>query len=262
MENEIRYILNEDIYAQIPKGIKSVTFQRLFTILRKSLHVKYTRKIHIDSILKKCKGKFFKAINDCIRKCLKIYIKKVPQCYITNISIEYNKLFFEFNINDLYNYFNLMPFPLETILNNYCIKGKEAYVKYIFMSKINTLYSFYIQSKRYKKEIELMKKQKDIKVVLLYQFVSVNFINYYYYSKPHTHFKKYQNFELNNYENNFIINNKIINNNISNINDIKNKNENNNANCNLKEKDSSKIQETKKKQFYKIVFFNGKNSIN
>ena len=164
MENEIRYTLNKDICNVIPKGFKWVTFQRIFTILRKSLLIKHTRKTHTDSILKKCKGKFFKAINDCIKKCLKIYIKRLPRNYITNISIEYNKKFFEFNIIDLYNYFDLMPFPLETILKKYCIKGKEAYVKYIFMSKINTLYSFYIQSKRYKKEIVSMKKQKILKL--------------------------------------------------------------------------------------------------
>ena len=133
MENDIRYIISKDICCEIPVEYKSMTFQRLFTFLRKSLHVKYTRKIHIDSILKKCKGKFFKAVNNCIRKCLKIYIKKLPQGYITNISIEYNKRFFDFTINDLYTYFSLMPYPMETILQkNYCIKGKETYFKYIF----------------------------------------------------------------------------------------------------------------------------------
>ena len=116
MENEIRYTINKDICIEIPKEMKSMTFQGFFTFLRKSLQIKYTRRIHIDSILKKCKGKFFKAINDCLRKCLKINIKKLPQSYITNISIEYNKNFFDFTINDLYNYFNLMPYPMDTIL--------------------------------------------------------------------------------------------------------------------------------------------------
>ena len=116
--------------------MKAITFQGFFTFLRKSLQIKYTRRIHIDSILKKCKGKFFKAINDCLRKCLKINIKKLPQSYITNISIEYNKNFFDFSINDLYNYFNLMSYPMDTILQkNFCIKGKEHILNIFFYLK-------------------------------------------------------------------------------------------------------------------------------
>ena len=245
MENEVKYILNKDIYAELPKEMKSMTFQGFFTFLRKSLQIKYTRRIHIDSILKKCKGKFFKAINDCLKKCLKINIKKLPQAYITNISIEYNKRFFDFTINDLYTYFNLMPYPMETILQkNYCVKGKENYFKYIFLSKMNALYSFYIQSNRYKKEIEIMKKQKGIKMVLLYEFVSENFVNYYYYSKPHV--KKNRNNEVNNCDNNFIINNNIINNNIYNINNIENNKEKDNLNINYKENNSCQMKEVKK----------------
>ena len=250
MENEIRYTINKDICIEIPKEMKSMTFQGFFTFLRKSLQIKYTRRIHIDSILKKCKGKFFKAINDCLRKCLKINIKKLPQSYITNISIEYNKNFFDFTINDLYNYFNLMPYPMDTILQkNFCIKGKETYFKYIFLSKINTLYSFYIQSNRYKKEIESMKKSKGIKMVFLYQFVAENFVNYYYYSKPHI--KKNRNSESNNYDSNFIINNNIFNNNIYNINNFENNTQKSKIDVNYKESESSHIKQNKK-QFFQI----------
>ena len=248
MDNEIRYTLNKDISAELPKEIKSMTFQGFFTFLRKSLQIKYTRRIHIDSILKKCKGKFFKAVNDCLKKCLKINIKKLPQAYITNISIEYNKKFFDFTINDLYIYFSLMPYPMETILQkNYCIKGKETYFKYIFLSKINTLYSFYIQSNRYKKEIESMKKQKGIKMVLLYQFVSENFINYYHYSKPHVK-KNSRHTEVNNFDNNFIINNNIINNNIYNINNFETNLENK-IEKKVEKKNIEKIKENNKEKF-------------
>jgi hypothetical protein len=140
-----------------------------------------------------------------------------------------------------------MPYPLETILNKYCVKGKEAYFKYLFFSKINTLYSFYIQSKRYKKEIESMKKKKDIKIVLLYQFVSENFVNYYYYSKPHPHLKRKRKTELKNNDNN-CFNNNNINNNILNINNIEISNEKSNIIIDCKEYDSGQIQELQKKQ--------------
>ena len=174
MEREIKYEINKDLYIYIPKNMKPKTFQGFFTFLRKSLQIKYKRRFHIDSILKKCKGRFFKAINDCLRLCVKITIKRLPQSYITNISIDYNKQFLDFTLIDLYNYFNLLPFSMEVILEkNYYIKGKENFFKYILLSNVKTLYSEYIQSKRYKKEIELIKKQKGSKIGYLYEFVII-----------------------------------------------------------------------------------------
>ena len=217
MENEVKYEINKDLYIYIPKKMKPKTFQGFFTFLRKSLQIKYKRRFHIDSILKKCKGRFFKAINDCLRLCIKITVKRLPQSYITNISIEYNKQFLDFTLVNLYNYFNLLPFSLETILEkNYYIKGKENFFKYILLSKVRTLYCEYIQSKRYKKEIELIKKQKGSKIATLYEFVAKNFINYYCYSKPHLRKRKSLPINIGN-------NNKVVDNN-----DKKNAKKNNN----------------------------------
>ena len=187
MKNGTKYKINKEIGIDIktPKEKKLKSFQNFFTFLRKSLQIKYTRKIHIDSLLKKCKGKFFKAVYDCLKKCLKICIKKPPQVFITNISIKYNKPFLDFTLYNLYQYFNLNPYPMEFIIKKkYCKEGKEDFFKYIFLSKIDKLYSAYIESNRYKKEIESMKKRKGIKIALLYQFVAENFISYYNYSKP------------------------------------------------------------------------------
>lgn len=218
MENEIRYTINKDICIEIPKEMKSMTFQGFFTFLRKSLQIKYTRRIHIDSILKKCKGKFFKAVNDCLKKCLKIYIKKLPQTFITNISIDYNKNFLDFTIRDLYTFFSLTAYSMEVIIQKkYYRQGKEEFFKYIYLSNIKDLYYMYLESKRYKKELELMKKKKGIKVAYLHQFVAENFINYYTYSKPHV---KRKNLEINN--------DKIINNIIHFNNNVINFNNNNN----------------------------------
>jgi len=215
MEEGTKYKINDKIGVEIPKHMESLTFQGLFTFLRKSLQINYTRSIHIDSILKKCKGKFFKAVNDCLRKCLKINIKKLPQSYITNISIVYNKNFLKFTIKDLYTYFKLCPYSMEVILQkDYCLQKKENYFKYIYLSKITDLYSEYLQSKRYKIECEIMKKKIGIKSVFLHQFVAENFINYYSFSKPHIRKLKkinskkasIENNNDNNNNNNFIIN--------------------------------------------------------
>ena len=251
MENEIKYKINKEIGIEIPKEMNSMSFQNFFTFLRKSLQIKYTRRIHIDSILKKCKGKFFKAVNDCLRKCLKINIKKLPQTFITNISIEYNKQFLQFTINDLYNFFGLCPYSMDIILKKeYCMQGKEDYFKYIFLSKVDTLYSVFIESNRYKKEIELMKKQKGNKIAFLHQFVAENFISYYYYSRPHIKKIKASEVDLENSNN---INKTTNNNNNLVKKRSEKKNKINNESIHSKDKNINKIKiKIKAKQYFQI----------
>ena len=181
-----KFKISEDLGFELNDEMKSLSFQGLFAYLRKSLDVNYTRKLHIDSILKKCKGKFFKAVSECVRKCLKINVPKFPQTFITNIAIEYNQQFLNYTIEDLYQYFHLLPYSIDDILEkNYCVKEKSVYLKYIFLSKISNLYLQYVQSKKYKRMIELIKDKKGIKIAKLYQFVSDNFVNYYVFSKAH-----------------------------------------------------------------------------
>ena len=181
-----KFLINDDLGLGNIKDIEMLSFQGIFTSLRKTLDIKYTRKLHIDSILKKCKGRFFKAINESVKKCLRINVPKFPQNFITNISIEYNQQFIDLTMGELYKYFHLLPYSLDDIMEkNYCVKEKEIYLKYIFLSKISTLYFQYIQSKQYKRMIDLIKTKKGIKIAKLYQFVSDNFINYYIFSRAH-----------------------------------------------------------------------------
>ena len=194
MENNIKVIeentslfpfsINKDIDAWLPQD-ERVSFPKSFSYLRKKLQIKQSRKTHIDSILKKCKARFFKAISDCLKKCVKIQIKKFPQSFITNISIEYNKYILKLTVFELYQLFNLSNDILEKSNENCFLNGKESFFKYIYYSKISDLYLSYIQSRRYQREIEGIKYNLGIKMLLLYEFVSENFVNYYTYSQPH-----------------------------------------------------------------------------
>ena len=217
---------------------KNLTFQQNFTCLRKKLQIKLTRKTYIDSILKKCKGRFFKAINDCLRKCTFIYINKLPQRFITDISIDYNKSFFNYTTIDLYRYFNLKPFnKYEFDNSNFCIKGKENYLKFILSSKLSDLYNIFIESKRYKKEVESIKNNSGVKMSLLYQFVSENYYNYYLFSKPKIKKKKRKSNNNNEINNN---NDIQINNNSNNL--ILNETKNSTiASINLEENNNNEI---------------------
>ena len=178
------FSINKEIDTWLPLE-ERVSFPKSFSYLRKKLQIKQSRKTHIDSILKKCKARFFKAISDCIKQCVKIQIKKFPQSFITNISIEYNKYILKLTVYELYQIFNLSKDVLDESNENCFFSGKERYFKYIYYSKLSDLYISYIQSKRYKREIESIKYNLGMKMLLLYEFVSENFINYYTFSQPH-----------------------------------------------------------------------------
>ena len=178
------FSINKEIDEWLPHE-KRVSFPKSFSYLRKKLQVKQSRKTHIDSILKKCKARFFKAISDCLKQCVKIKIKKFPQSFVTNISIEYNKYILKLTVSELYKSLKLSNCILDKCNENCFYSGKESYFKYIYYSKISDLYSTYLQSKRYKREIEGIKTNLGIKMLLLYEFVSENFINYYTFSQPH-----------------------------------------------------------------------------
>ena len=176
--------INKEIDTWLPED-KRISFPKSFAYLRKKLQIKQSRKTHIDSILKKCKARFFRAINDILKQCIKIQIKKFPQSFITNISIEYNKYILQLTVCELYKIFDLFLDKLDFTDKNIFYCGKEKYFEYIYYSKISDLYISYIQSKRYKREIEGIKNNLGIKMHYLYEFVSDNFINYYTFSQPH-----------------------------------------------------------------------------
>ena len=178
------FTVNAELERWLPQE-ERISFPRSFSYLRKKLQIKQSRKTHIDSILKKCKARFFKAINDCLKQCVKVQLKKFPQSFITNISIEYNKYILDLTVYDLYQLFNLSNDNLDACDKSCFHDGKESYFKYIYYSKISDLYISYLQSKRYKREIECIKYNLGIKMLLLYEFVSENFINYYTFSQPH-----------------------------------------------------------------------------
>ena len=86
--NDSQYIL--DFNFSIPKDLKN-NFQGIFSYIKKKYQIKFSRKSHIDSLLKKCKGKFFKTIHEIMNLSLNIIVKRLPQKFITNITIENNQ---------------------------------------------------------------------------------------------------------------------------------------------------------------------------
>lgn len=181
-EEEEKYKLNFDF--TIPKECTS-TFQSIFSYIKKKYQIKFCRKSQIDSLLKKCKGKFFKTIHEIMNKCLTIVVKRLPQFFITNINIDYNKKYFEKTVLQIYQEFNNLP-DFDSFKEQNIIKpSKEKLFSEFCHYSLNKLYDIYCESLRFRKEINEVHSQEGKRIGLLYEFVALNFSAYYKYSKPH-----------------------------------------------------------------------------
>ena len=182
VDNELKYKINFNFI--IPKEYCS-KFQSIFSYIKKKFQIKFSRKSQIDSLLKKCKGKFFKTIHEVMNTCLNIFVKRLPQEFITNITIEYNQKYLDKNIIQIYQEFNNLPDYKTLIEKNMIKSNKEKLFKEFCSYSLFNLYNIYCESKRFHKEIKEIKMQDGKRIGLLYEFVSLNFSAYYKYSKPH-----------------------------------------------------------------------------
>ena len=180
--NKSNYIIDFDF--SIPKDLQN-NFQGIFSYIKKKFQIKFSRKSNIDSLLKKCKGKFFKTIHEIMNMSLNINVKRLPQKFITNITIEYNQKYLKKNIIEVYQDFNLLP-DYDTLVEKGFIKNsrKEAFNQFCSCNLIG-LYNIYIGSQRYSDEINEVKIHDGRRIGILYKFVSINFCNYFENNKPH-----------------------------------------------------------------------------
>ena len=120
-----------------------------------------------------------------MNRSLNIIVKRLPQKFITNITIEYNRKYLKKNIIEIYQDFNLLP-DYHTMVEKGLIKSnrKEAFSEFCSY-ELTQLYNIYIESQRYCKEIDDVKNQDGRRIGLLYQFVSKNFCAYFENNKPH-----------------------------------------------------------------------------
>jgi hypothetical protein len=173
-------LLNVDFINQKDLSINS--FNEIFLNLRKKLHIKHTRKTEVDSLLKKAKCKFFQTVHKIMKYCLSNTVNRLPQVFITNITIEYNRNYLEKTIIQIYRDFDLIQ-NLQ-ILDDKSIKIKN---KELFLSfskyKYYELYNEYLESQCYRRDINKVINKNGKNIGMLYEFVSKNFIIYYMNSK-------------------------------------------------------------------------------
>lgn len=171
------------------KNLPLNNFNEIFYAIKKNLHIKQSRKYQVDSLLKKAKCKFFQIIHEIMRFCLSIRVKRLPQPFITNITIEYNRYYFDKTILQIYNEFNLIS-NFEK-LDDELIKIKKKELFRDFSNyKLDDLYNVYIESQSYKKDLKEIIEKNGKNIGILYEFVSKNLIYYYRNNKSKIPLKK------------------------------------------------------------------------
>ena len=78
-----------------------------------------------------------------MNKSLNIKVKRLPQAFITNITIEYNQKYLDKNIIQIYQEFNNLP-DYETLLGQNIIKSKKKNYLKNFVLILYIIYMIYI----------------------------------------------------------------------------------------------------------------------
>ena len=203
--------LNNSYDKKIIKSPKklSYNFHLNFNMLKKKLNIENTRKTHVDSILKKTKSKFLKAIHEILKVCINKLISRLPQNFITNIKIDYNKFYLKKTIGEIYKEFNILPSFKEIKDNNLIRKDKLYLLEQVYNSTFENIYIVYLESEIYKKDYKKILEKDGEKMAILYDYVSKNMCNYYLLSKGNKkkiHFNHY-----NKSSNIFYVNNNLSN---------------------------------------------------
>ena len=151
--------------------------------IQKKYNIKKSRKNHIDSLVKKAKSKFLKGIYEGLKFCLNSYINRLPQKFIINTKIEYNKKYLNLTVEEIYSEFKLLP-TLDVIIENDMVQKDKKDLLYLLMkTKLKDIYKLYIMSDLYLYEKRKIERKSGTGVAQLYDFVATNVCEYFLLNK-------------------------------------------------------------------------------
>lgn len=159
------------------------SFHSQFNSLKSKLNLEDTRKTHIDSLLKKVKSKCLKAVHEVLKNSVNLIVGRLPQVFITNIKIDYNKYYLNRTIGDIYHEFNILPEFSEIENKKIIRKGKYELLRELYFFKLKDVYTVYLESDLFKKDFEKIKEKDGERIVSLYDFVARNMCEYFLMSK-------------------------------------------------------------------------------
>ena len=159
-------------------------FYSKIKLIRKKYNIKKSRKNHIDSLVKKAKSKFLKAIYDCLKYCLhSCNLSRLPQKFIINTRIEYNKKILNKTVEEIYNDFKLLPSYETLIENNMVYKNREEFLYSLMKTKLKDIYKYYLNSDLYIIDKKRIESKSGEGVLKLYDFVATNICEYFLLNK-------------------------------------------------------------------------------
>ena len=176
--------LNEYSVKKASKSKRFIKpFHQKFHEMKSKMNIPNTRKTHIDSLLKKLKSKCLKAVHEVVKSCVDLLVGRLPQSFITNIKIEFNKYYLNKTIGEIYVEFNLLPSYSEVYERNLVRKGKDELFNDIYNMTFKQVYITYLESTLFKKDYERIKKKNGNEIAQLFDYVARNMCDYYLFSK-------------------------------------------------------------------------------
>ena len=228
---ESPFIYQKEKYLVDKEKKEIISLYSTFKYLKEKYNINNSRKNRMDCIIKKVKTKYMNAIHDAIKHCVNLKMNKLPQNFITNINIEYNKMYFNKTVEQLYSEFNIVPSLNELINKNLIKNGKKELLIILMNSSLKDIYQYYLISDLYKYHRMCIIKKEGENSGKLYDYVAQNICKYFIYNKGNKKIINYKNNNLNVSNNNNMYENKFnneknisenVNNNFKSIYDIKN----------------------------------------
>ena len=199
---ESPFIFQKEKYLVDKEKNEIISLYSTFKYIKEKYNIKNSRKNRIDCIIKKVKTKYMNAIHEAIKYCVNIKMNKLPQNFITNIKIEYNKMFLNKTVEEIYTEFNIIPSLNELINKNLIKNGKKELLIKLMNSSLKDTYQFYLNSNLYKYHRMCIIKKEGENSVKLYDYVAQNICKYFIYNKGNKSNYKNNNLTVSNNNNN------------------------------------------------------------
>ena len=203
---ESPFIYQKEKYLVDKEKKEIISLYSTFKYLKEKYGIENSRKNRMDCLIKKIKTKYINAIHEAIKYCVNLNINKLPQYFITNIKIEYNKMYFNKTVEQIYKEFNILPSLNELINKNLIKKNKKELLIELMNSSLKDIYQYYLTSDLYKYHRLYIIKKEGENIGKLYDYVAMNICKYFLYNKGN---KKIINYNNNKNVNNNNNNNKM-----------------------------------------------------
>ena len=228
------FIYNNEKYLVDKNQNRIISLYSTFKFLRTKYKLENSRKNQIDCLIKKVKTKFIKALHEAVKYCVNLYIRRLPQHFVTNIKIDYNKMYLNKTINEIYTEFKIIPPLKELIERKLYRKDKKELLILLMNGTLQEVYQYYLASNFHKYHYKNIKRKEGENVAKLFEFTANNICQYFLFNKGNKKKSKKKNFKTsinNNINININNNNKYI------THDVKFISINNciNVSCNTKE---------------------------